>query len=111
MIEHKETCLKINGKQSAKLKSGSIEIKYHSKHLAVPFKIFSDFECNVKAVKSNDKNNASCTKKDQDHFPCSFVCIDDKRSKTVVLYRGKNVVNEFIEAILKDYDYFKKINK
>ena len=27
MVEHKENCLKINGKQSVKLKSGSIEFK------------------------------------------------------------------------------------
>ena len=34
-------------------------------------------------------------KKDQDHIPCSFaykvVCVDDKFSKPIVLYRGENV--------------------
>ena len=34
-IEHKETCLKINGKQNVKLKSGSIGFKNHFKQLAV----------------------------------------------------------------------------
>ena len=42
-------------------------------------------------------------------IPCSFtykvICIDDKFSKPVVLYRGKNYVNEFIKAILKNYRY------
>ena len=40
-IEHKETCLKINGKQTVKLKSGSIKSKNHLKQLAVPFKIYA----------------------------------------------------------------------
>ena len=46
-----------------------------------------------KRVKSSDKNNGSYTKQYQDHIPCSFaykvVCIDNKFSKRVVLYRGK----------------------
>ena len=66
----------------------------------------------MKGIKSYDKNNASYTKKYQDHVPCSFaykvVCIDDKFSKPVVLYRGKNAVHKFIEAILKEMSYCKK---
>ena len=61
------------------------------------------------------KNNTSYTEKYQDHIPCSFaykvVCIDDKFSKPVVLHRGEYVVNKFIEAILKQYDYYKEIIK
>ena len=62
--EHKEAFLKINGKQTVKLRSGSIKFKNHFKQLAVPFKIYADFECNMKRVKSSDKNNnTSYTKK------------------------------------------------
>ena len=43
--KHKENCLIINGKQSIKLKSGSIRFKNHFKQLAVSFKIYADFEC------------------------------------------------------------------
>ena len=76
-----------------------------SKQLAAPFKIYADFESVLKGVQSNDNdNNASYTKKYQEHIPCSFaykvVCNDDKFSKPVVLYRGKIEVNKFIEAIL-----------
>ena len=86
MAEHKETCLKINGKQAVKLRSGSIKFKNHFKQLAVPFKIYVDFECNVKRVTSSDRNNnASYNEKYQAHFPCSFlykvVCVDDRFSK------------------------------
>ena len=96
MIEHKENCLIINGKQSVKLKSSLISFKNFFKQLPVPFKIYADFECLLKGVESSDKNNASCTEKYQDHIPCSFACkffcIDNKLSKKFVLYKGKNAV-------------------
>ena len=48
----------------------------------------------------------------QDHVPRSFaykvVCINDKFSKPIVVYRGKNAAYEFIKAILKEYKYWKK---
>ena len=116
MQEHKDTCLKIHGKQSVKLKGGSIEFKNHFKQLAVPFKIYADFEVVLEGVKSSDKNNnTSYTEKYQDHIPCSFaykvVCIYNKFSKPVVRYRWRNAVHKFIEAIFKEYDYCKKIIK
>ena len=43
LIEHKENCLIINGKQNVKLKSGSISFKNYFKQLPVPFKIY-DYE-------------------------------------------------------------------
>ena len=55
LIEHEEICLKINGKQAVKLRNGSIKFKNHFKHLAVPFIIYVDFECNVKRVKDSNK--------------------------------------------------------
>ena len=63
----------INGKQSVKLKSGSIKFKNQFKQLLVPFKVYTDFECLLKGVQSSDKNNTSYTEKYQDHIPCSFV--------------------------------------
>ena len=50
--------------------------------MAVPFKIYADFECNMKAVKDSYENNStSYTEKYQDHIPCSFaykvMCVDD----------------------------------
>ena len=114
LVEHKETCLKINGQQTVKLRSDSIKFKIHFKQLSVPFKIYVDFECNVNGDKdSYENNNTSYTEKYQDHTPCSFankvVCIDDNFSKPVVLYKGKNAVYKFIEAILKECDYCKEV--
>ena len=59
LIEHKENCLIINGKQSVKLKCGSISFKNCFKQLPIPFKFYADFECILKGVKSSDKNNSS----------------------------------------------------
>ena len=105
----------INGKQSVKLKSGSISFKNYFQQFPVPFKIYTDFECILKGVRSSDKKNDTYTKKYQDHIPCSFaykvVCIDNKFSEKVVLYRGKNAFYRFIEAILEKYDYCKSMIK
>ena len=69
----------------------------------------------MKEVKSSHKNNDSYTEKYQDHIPCSFAykgrCAGNKFSKKVVLYRGENAVCRFIEAILNEYDYCKKMIK
>ena len=40
-----------------------------------------------------------------------FICIDDRFSTPVVLYRGKNAVNKFIETFLKENEYCKKMIK
>ena len=110
LIEHKENCLAINGKQS-----GSISFKNYFKQLLVPFKMYADFQCILKEVKSSDKNNGSYTEKYQDHIPRSFaykvVCINNKFSKKVVLYREKSAVYRFIKVILNEYDYCKKNDK
>ena len=43
----------------------------------------------------------------KNHIPCSFayklVCVDDKFTKPIVVFRGENAAYEFIEAILKEY--------
>ena len=55
------------------------------------------------------------TQKYQDHIPCSFayklVCVDDKFSKSIVVFRGENAAYEFIKAIFKEYQYCKKVMK
>ena len=50
LIEHKEECLIINGKQNVELEKGCISFKNYFKQIPVPFKIFVDFECILKKV-------------------------------------------------------------
>ena len=110
LTKHKEVCLSINGAQSVRLEKGTIEFKNYFKQIPVPFKIYADFECNLRGVESYE---GSYTKKYQDHIPCSFaykvVCIDDRFTKPIIIYRGENAAYEFIKAILEEYKYCKKI--
>ena len=112
LVKHKEDCLSINGMQSVDLDEGIIKFENYSKQLSVPFKIFVDFECNLKDTEIYE---GSCTKKYHDHVPCSYafkvVCIDNRFSKPIVIYRGENAAYEFIKAILKEYKYCKKVIK
>ena len=94
--------MKINGKQGLKLRSGLIKFINCFKQLAVPFQIYADFQSVQKEFIVMMEVLILIT---QTYIPWSFaykvVCIDDKFSKPVVLHRGKNAVNKFIEAYLK----------
>ena len=112
LIKHKEDCLSISGQQSTNLEKGTIEFKNYFVQLPVPFKIYADFECNLKNVECYE---GTYTKKYHEHVPCSYaykvVCVDDRFSKPIVVYRGINAAYEFIKSILKEYKYCKKVVK
>ena len=103
LIKHKEDCLSINGKQSIKLGEEIIKFENYFKQKSVPFKVYADFECNLRSVECYE---GSYTKKYQDHIHCSFAynvaCIDDRFTNPVVVYRGENTAYESIKAILKE---------
>ena len=46
---HNKVCLSIDGAQSAQV---TIEFKNYFKQIPVPFKIYADFECNLKSAES-----------------------------------------------------------
>ena len=50
LIEYKENCLSINGKQSGKLEEGITKFENYFKQIPVPFKIYVDFECNLRGI-------------------------------------------------------------
>ena len=112
MIKYKENCLSINGKQSVKLEKGIIKFEKYFKQIPVSFKIYADFECNLKNAKCNE---GSYTEKYKDHIPGSFafklVCIDDRFSKPTIIYRGENAAYEFIKAIVEEHKHCTKIMK
>ena len=68
LIKHKENCLSISSQQSINLEKGTIEFKNYFKKLPVPFKIYADFECNLKNVEYYE---GTYTKKYHEHVPCS----------------------------------------
>ena len=61
--------MSINGKQSVKLEEGIIQSENYFKQIPVPFKIYADFESNLRSVESYE---GSYAKKYQDRIPCSF---------------------------------------
>ena len=100
-----ELVFPINGKQSVKLEEGIIEFENYFKQILAPFKIYADFECNLRGVESYE---GSYTKKYQDHVLCSFaykvVCIDDRFTKPIVVFRGKNAAYKLLLMnILKQF--------
>ena len=101
-----KNCLTINGKQSVKLKIGSIK-----------FKIHVECECFLKKVRSktNNKNkNASLTKKIKLTFltvlPTKFFVLIINLAKKLMFLK-KKCGHKTIEAILKEYKYCKESNK
>ena len=67
------------------------------------------FECNLRDVECYEGSYAKC----QDHIPCSFahkvVCVDERFTKRIFVYRGENSAYEFIKAIPKEYKYCRKV--
>ena len=94
------------------MEKGTIDFKNYFKQIPVPFKIYADFESNLKSVESYE---GFYSKKYQDHIPCSFtyklVFIDDIFNKPIVIFRNENAAYEFIEVIFKEYQYCKKVMK
>ena len=112
--KHKENFLVINGEQRVELNKGLISFKNYSRQIRVPFKIYADFKCILKKNKKydeNDDSDSSWSVKMQDHVPCGFgykvVCVDDRFTKDIVIYRGKDCVDKFVDAILSEYEYCK----
>ena len=99
LTKHKELCLSINSAQSVKLEKRTIEFENYFKEILVPFKIYADFESNLKTVESYE---GSYSGKYQDHVPFSFayklVCIDDKFTKPIVVFRGENAAYDFYQS-------------
>ena len=57
----------------------------------------------------------SYTNKNYDHVYCSFaykvVCTDNRLTKRIAVYKGKNAAYKFIKEILKEREYCKKYLK
>ena len=83
--------------------------------MAVPFQIYADFKSILKWVKTDKNKSTLYTEKYQAHVPCIFFFFFTKLfiltmnlAKKIVLYRWIDAKTQFIEAILEEYEYFKK---
>ena len=96
--------------------------------MRVPFKIYPDFECILKKCDNVEVAcDSSWSVKESNHVLCGFgykvVCVDDRFSKDVVVYRanemsganasdlGKDCVKKFIACILNEYEYCRHVRR
>ena len=117
---HKDNCIQVNGTQAVKMpdKDNNI-LKFNNVHkqLPVPFVIYADFEAITEKISGcQPKNDKSYTEAYQKHKDCGYgykivCCYDDKYSKPITIYRGEKAVYKFMEAMLEEVKYCKKIMK
>ena len=88
-----------------------------NKQLPVPFVIYADFEAITEKIHGcQPNNNKSFTEAYQKHTDCGYgykvvCCYDDKYTKPIQIYRGEKAVYKFMEAMLEEVKYCKKVMK
>ena len=115
---HEENCIIINGKQAINMpKKGENILKYsnHHKQQPAPFVIYADFEAITEKIQGCQQNNdSSYTEAYQKHTDCGcgykvVCCYDDKYTKPVQIYRGKDSTYKFMEKMLFEVNYCKEV--
>ncbi|XP_068735747.1 uncharacterized protein [Montipora capricornis] len=94
-------------------------LKFNNAHkqIPVPFVIYADFEAITEKIHGCQPNDdKSYTEAYQRHTDCGYgykvvCCYDDKYTKPVQIYRGEKAVYKFMEAMLDEVKYCKKIMK
>ena len=117
---HKENCIQVNGTQATKMPTKDNNIlKFNNFHkqLPVPFVIYADFEAITEKIHGcQPHDDKSYTEAYQKHTDCGYgykvvCCYDDKYTKPTQIYRGEKAVYKFIEAMLDEIKYCKKVMK
>ena len=118
LTAHKENCFQLNGAQAIKMpdKNNNI-LKFNNPHrqLPVPFVIYADFEAITEKIHGCQPNDdKSYTEAYQKHTDCGYgykvvCCYDDKYTKPLQIYRGEKAVYKFMNAMLSEVRYCKKV--
>ena len=117
---HKNNCIQVNGTQAVKMPNKDNNIlKFNNFHKQqpVPFVIYADFEAITEKISGcQPNNNKSFTDAYQKHTDCGFgykvvCCYDDKYSLPLKIYRGEKAVYTFLEYLLDEVEYCKKMMK
>ena len=120
LTDHKENCIQINGTQAVKMpneENNILKFENFHKQQAVPFVIYADFEAITERIQGClPSNNKSYTEAYQKHKDCGYgykvVCsYNDKYSKPIQIFRGKKAVYTFMEKMLEEVNYCKKVMK
>ena len=98
--KHKEYCNEYEAVKIELLKKGTmLEFKNYHRSEEVPFLVYADFECCIKAMQScNPKPGSSYTKQNQKHEPSCFCyyikCFDDEvYEPKLISYTGECYVH------------------
>ena len=117
---HKDNCIQVNGTQAVNMPTKDNNIlKFNNFHKQqpVPFVIYADFEAITEKVQGcQPDSNKSYTEAYQRHTDCGYgykvvCCYDDKYTKPIQLYRGEKAVYKFMENMLEEVKYCKKVMK
>ena len=117
---HKDNCIAVNGTQGVKMpEKGRNILQFNNFHKQqqVPFVIYADFEAITEKISNcQPDDNQSYTNAYQKHTDCGYgyklvCCYDDKYSKLLIIYRGEKAVYGFLEDMLKEVKYCKKVMK
>ena len=117
---HKDNCIQVNGTQAIKMPTKDNNIlKFNNFHKQqpVPFVIYADFEAITEKVQGcQPDSNKSYTEVYQKHTDCGYgykviCCYDDKHTKPIQIYRGEKAVYKFMENMLEEVKYCKKVMK
>ena len=87
---------KYNGKQSVKLEEGIIKFENCFKQIPVPFKIYADFECNLKKVKCNE---GSYTEKISRPYSLLIIDLLNQLLSIEVKMQLMNLLKQFLKNI------------
>ena len=120
LINHKDICIQVNGTQAIKMPTKDNNIlKFNNFHKQqpVPFVIYADFEAITEKIHGcQQEGKKSYTEAYQKHTDCGYgykvvCCYDDKYTKPIQLYIGENAVYKFMENILEEVKWCKKVMK
>ena len=120
LSDHKDICIQVNGTQAIKMPNKDNNIlKFNNFHKQqpVPFVIYADFEAITEKIHACQQDgNKSYTEAYQTHTDCGYgykvvCCYDDKYTKPIQLYRGEKAVYKFMENILEEVKYCKRVMK
>ena len=117
---HKDNCIQVNGEQAIKMpdkNNNTLKFNNFHKQQPVPFVIYADFEAITEKISGcQPNNNKSFTEAYQKHTDCGFgykvvCCYDDKYTQPLKIYRGEKAVYTFLEYMLDEVKYCKKVIK
>ena len=120
LTNHKDNCIQVNGTQAVNMPTKDNNIlKFNNFHKQqpVPFVIYADFEAITEKIQGCQQNNeSSYTEAYQKHTDCGYgykvvCCYDDKHTKPMQIYRGEKAVYKFMENMLEEVKYCKKVMK